>query len=632
FCTGPAGAADANTRPGPATTRDEATAQELKPRQVKHRCSTRPDGPHQLHPDGPHPSALSALADRFPLAGELDALLRDTERAAVEVIGAARPAVGPTRSTHRSRLHVSCATMPYLRDHCFFRQRPDWPDLVDRWPVVPATTIVQHLLDAAERAEPGRVAVGVREMRFTQWVPAATPMEVELTLQDAGPDLRTAAFGEYARGIVELTDSHDPPPAPWPVDPTGERVPELTAAALYEQRWMFHGPAFQGLTELTAVGERHVRGVITVPTASGALLDNVGQLLGYWIMASYRDRTVVFPVGLRRLRRYGPPPPPGTQVQCHIRVTALTATLLEADVQLRCGATVWAEVHGWQDRRFDSHPATRPVERFVERNTLSTVQPGGWLLLHERWPDLASRDLVMRNHLGSAERARHEQQPPRGRRAWLLGRIAVKDAVRRWLWERGEGPVYPAEIEVRNDPSGRPRVVGLHGRELPALEVSLAHRHEAAVALVRPARAGGPGVGIDLEEVTERPAPTAPVALDPAERDLLAACRAAHGGSEALWFTRFWAAKEAAAKAEGTGLRGRPGDFTVVRADPDELADPDALLVTVAGPGAARTHHLRCTEIANPADLPARRYVVAWTTDDATDHHAESDDRGAATK
>ncbi|MFJ2189316.1 beta-ketoacyl synthase N-terminal-like domain-containing protein [Kitasatospora sp. NPDC087861] len=585
------------------------------------------------HRPGPGGADLAALADRFPVAAELDALLRDTERAAVELLGAGRPVSEPprpvsdrprsltdrTRSVRTSSVHISCDAMPYLRDHCFFRQRPDWPDLADRWPVVPATTIVQHLMDAAERAEPGRVAGGVREMRFGQWVPAATPMDVQLTLQEAGPGLYTASFGEYARGTVELTDRHDPPPAPWPVDPGGERTPELTAAGLYEERWMFHGPAFQGLTELTALGERHVRGVITAPPAPGALLDNVGQLLGYWIMATHTERTVVFPVGLRQLRFHGRPPRPGTELHCHIRITELTDTTLEADVQLQSGGTVWAQLRGWQDRRFDSHPEARPVERFVERNTLSTPQRGGWVLLHERWPDLASRDLIMRNHLGAAERARYEQQPPRGRRAWLLGRIAVKDAVRRWLWEQGEGPVFPAEIEVRDDPGGRPRVVGLHGRQVPELDVSLAHRDEVAVALVRPpGAAGGTGPGIGLEEVADRPAQPQPLAPGPAELALLATCRAAHGGTETLWFTRFRAAKEAVAKAEGTGPRGLPRDFTVVR------ADPTALLVRVAGPGGPRAHRVRCTLVGGPPGLPDRRYVVAWTTDDAESQHTEN--------
>lgn len=118
--------------------------------------------------------------------------------------------------------------------------------------------------------------------------------------------------------------------------------------------------------------------------------------------------------------------------------------------------------------------------------------------------------------------------------------------------------------------------------------------------------------------MADRPAQPQPLAPGPAELALLATCRAAHGGTETLWFTRFRAAKEAVAKAEGTGPRGLPRDFTVVR------ADPTALLVRVAGPGGPRAHRVRCTLVGGPPGLPDRRYVVAWTTDDAESQHTEN--------
>ncbi len=378
---------------------------------------------------------------------------------------------------------------------------------------------------------------------------------------------------------------------------------------------MFHGPAFQGVTELTAIGDRHVRGTITTPPAPGALLDNVGQILGYWIMATRTDRTVVFPVGMREMRFYGPHPRPGTEVECLVRITSLTDTALEADVQLTVDGEVWADLTGWQDRRFDNDPQTRPVERFPERNTLSEARPDGRTLLNERWPDLASRDLIMRNSLSSVERSQYAEHPPRGRRQWLLGRIAVKDAVRQWLWSHGEGPVYPAEIRVHNDESGRPYVTGLHGRTLPPLDVSLAHRAEAAVAIVRP-HVPGPGPGIDIEEVVERPATTLTTALGEEELALLRARSTATGESEALWFARFWAAKEAVAKAEGTGFRGRPRDFTVL-----QVVSGSRLLVSGRLERAYTVHY---EAAGNPPNLPDRTYVVAWTTGPA---HEEEYDR-----
>ncbi|MFF8316636.1 beta-ketoacyl synthase N-terminal-like domain-containing protein [Streptomyces bobili] len=563
--------------------------------------------------EGPATPALDALVPGSPIAAELSALLRDTADTAAALLtaparsdsnGDSSNSPGVPTAPHHATVRVSPDTMPYLLDHCFFPQRPGWPDVSDRWPVVPATTIVQHIMDTAREAAPGRIPVAVHGARFEEWLTATPAVDVPVTAVPEGPDRLAVSFGPRARATVELAAAHPAPPAPWPADPASERVPEHTAAQLYDERWMFHGPAFQGVTDLTAIGDRHVRGVITTPPAPGALLDNVGQILGYWIMATRTARTVVFPVGMRELRFHGPHPAPGTEVACLVRITSLTDTLLEADVQLTVDGTVWAELYGWQDRRFDNDPKTRPVERFPERNTLSEARPGGWSLLHERWPDLASRELIMRNSLAGPERVRYAEHAPRGRRQWLLGRIAVKDAVRQWLWDQGEGPVFPAELRVHNDEAGRPYVTGTHGRVLPALDVSLAHCAEAGVAIVRP-HTPGPGPGIDIEEVTERTPQTLAAALGPDELRLLHAL--ASDGSRALWFTRFWAAKEAVAKAEGTGFGGRPRDFAVLD------ADPSGDRLTVAG-RLERAYTVRCAPAANPPHLPDRTYAVAWTT------------------
>ncbi|MFD4557781.1 beta-ketoacyl synthase N-terminal-like domain-containing protein [Streptomyces sp. NPDC058469] len=581
-------------------------------------------------------SPLDALTDRFPAAAELHALMRDTADTAAQLIGAGSrrtaptaPVLAPRMSTPvlppklptppgewQTTVHVSPESMPYLMDHCFFPQRPNWPDVADRWPVVPATTIVQHIIEAAERAAPGMRAVAVHDARFDRWLTATPSVDVPVRVVAETPDRLAVSFGPHARGVVELAPAHATSPSPHPrPDPATERVPDHTASHLYDERWMFHGPAFQGVTELTAIGDRHVRGVITTPSAPGALLDNVGQILGYWIMSTRTERTVVFPVGMREMRFYGPRPRPGTEVECLVRITSLTDVVLEADVQLTVDGEVWAELTGWQDRRFDNDPQTRPVERFPERNTLSEARPGGRTLLNERWPDLASRDLIMRNSLSSVERSQYAEHPPRGRRQWLLGRIAVKDAVRQWLWGHGEGAVYPAEIRVHNDESGRPYVTGLHGRTLPPLDVSLAHRAEAAVAIVRP-HIPGPGPGIDIEEVVERPPATLTTALGEEELALLRAQLTATGESEALWFARFWAAKEAVAKAEGTGFRGRPRDFAVF-----QVVSGSRLSVSGRLERAYTVHY---EPAGNPPSLPDRTYVVAWTTGPA---HEEEYDR-----
>jgi acyl transferase domain-containing protein/phosphopantetheinyl transferase len=538
-------------------------------------------------------STVDDLAAKGPLAAEFAALLADTaELASTVLAGPARRLPAPKELD--TTLDVSIESMPYLLDHCFFKQPPQ-ADPGDRWPVVPATTVIDHLMGFAEQAAPGRRAVAVHDVRLSQWITAVPAVTVPVRVRPAGPGRVHAALEGYSQAVVELAPAYPADaPAPWRFPASAEQVPETTAAQLYAERWMFHGPRFQGVTELTAVGERHVRAVLTTPAAPGALLDNVGQVLGYWIMSRLPERTTVFPVGMREIRFHGPHPAPGERLECLVKITGLTEEFLDADMQLVRNGQVWAEFTGWRDRRFDSTAHIRQADRTPERSTLSYEQPGGWALVHEQWPDLATRELIMRNYLAGPERDAYDRHPPRGRRQWLLGRIAAKDAVRQFLWARGEPEMFPAELRIGNDHSGRPHATGAYGRELPPLTISVAHRGEAGVAIAR----YGP-CGIDVEEVAPRSQSTVEAALGPAELALFAGLP----GDPERWFARFWTAKEAVAKLRGTGLRGEPRDFAVVAAAEDEL--------TVRAGG--HDYRVCCTDAENPPGLPPRRYVVAWT-------------------
>ncbi|MFB9685222.1 beta-ketoacyl synthase N-terminal-like domain-containing protein [Amycolatopsis plumensis] len=554
-------------------------------------------------------SGVDDLAAKGPLAAEFAALLADTAELASTVL-AGRPETPLPRESDASGGHfhvkvpppgelettltVSLEAMPYLLDHCFFKQPPQ-ADPGDRWPVVPATTVIDHLMRFAEQAAPGRHAVAVHDVRLSQWITAVPSVTVPVRVRPQGADRVHAALTGYSQAVVELAPQYPAAaPAPWRFPASAEQVPETTAAQLYDERWMFHGPRFQGVTELTAVGERHVRAVLTTPDAPGALLDNVGQVLGYWIMSRLPERTTVFPVAMREIRFHGPHPAPGERLECLVRITALTDEFLDADMQLVHHGAVWAEFTGWRDRRFDSTAHIRQADRTPERSTLSHEQPGGWALVHEQWPDLATRELIMRNYLAGPEREAYDRRPPRGRRQWLLGRIAAKDAVRQFLWARGEPEMFPAELRIGNDEGGRPFATGAYGRELPPVTVSVAHRAEAGVAIAR----HGP-CGIDVEEVAPRSESTVEAALGPGELALFAGL----SGDPEVWFARFWTAKEAVAKLRGTGLRGEPRDFEVVAAAPDELT------VRVAG----RAYRVCCADVENPPGAPPRRYVVAWT-------------------
>jgi phosphopantetheinyl transferase len=73
----------------------------------------------------------------------------------------------------------------------------------------------------------------------------------------------------------------------------------------------------------------------------------------------------------------------------------------------------------------------------------------------------------------------------------------------------------------------------------------------------------GADASVDVETVEARPDGFAPLVLGDAERALGA------GLPRDLWLARAWTVKEAAAKADGTGLEGRPRDFEIRRLDGD---------------------------------------------------------------
>lgn len=360
---------------------------------------------------------------------------------------------------------------------------------------------------------------------------------------------------------------------------------------------MFHGPAFAGVHEVSTVAADGIRGTLCALPAPGALLDAAGQLLGHWMQLKLSGDRLVFPATLERVRLYGPPPREGALLAATARIREVRAGSVRGEVEL-CAADgrVWARLEGWTYRRFGADERVWPMKFTPEVCGIGEPRPGGWCLVRRRWSDPASQELVMRRYLGAAERARYEECVPRARAAWLLGRIAAKDAVRELLWESGAGPVFPAEIQVGTDAHGRPCP---RGPLADGLHLSLAHKDRIAVAL---AHRSGP-VGIDVERVTDDPQALERIALTPAERRLADDLHARHAPGNtgrAYWLTALWCAKQAAAKAAGTVPGRRPPEWTVTPA-------PGGALRVVSPDGRPHLVHL------DSVDDLSGRHVVAWT-------------------
>ncbi|MFD0688997.1 beta-ketoacyl synthase N-terminal-like domain-containing protein [Actinomadura fibrosa] len=534
-------------------------------------------------------SGIPSLPTDDPVLAELEALLNDAASGAQTVLEALGSGGAPVAESHAdpadpaapardagdaapvaAELVVSRAfsldAMPFLADHCVFPQPAGWADLSDRFPVVPLATLLEVMAGTARELLPDMVVVGFENVRAIRWVVAAPPVTADLhahVVEDApgraGPRRVKVVIPGHTDATVLLDTGYPAPPPPDTTALTGEGPPVVTADRLYEERWMFHGPLFRGVTELTALAEDGVRAVLTVLPTPGAVLDSAGQLCGHWIQVYGENNQTVFPVGIERVSLYGPLPAAGERLQTTVWNQSLTDTTMRASVQmLRSDGTVWGRVDGWTMHRFYTDESIWRMKFTPELSGTGEPQEGGWCLARRRWEGTASRDLLMRMYLCAAERADYEALPSFAQGPWLLGRIAAKDAVRDHLWRRGHGPLFPAELAIRDDAAGRPVVSGPFD-EPPV--VSIGCDAELGVALVRPA---GEVAGIGLAVVDER--------------------------GEA----RVRAAKQAVLQAMPPGLR-RPE--LVVSA-----AGPDRLLVAANG------------TVTSVETRRADGHVIAWTT------------------
>jgi len=542
---------------------------------------------------------------------------------------------GPATSAVTRRV-FSVEEDPYLLDHCFYRQPEGWPSHADRFPVVPMTMLLEVMADAARALVPDRPVVGFDAVRALRWLAVAPPVEVTIRATrlddqgDGGPVRVQVAIDGYAGATVLLDHGYPPPPEPDTTPLVGERPAGLTAQEVYTDRWLFHGPAYRGVVELSGTAENGIRGVLADLPAPGALLDCAGQLMGLWAMRRTDVDRLALPTSIRRIRFYGPRPGPSVPVPCTVRITEHGKRVVRSDMELTVDDRVWARIDDWEDRRFESDDVVWPVLIYPETNVLSEewAVPGTGVrvqLVRERWTNSASRDLMMRRYLGEEEREVYDRHHPRGQRSHLLGRMAAKDAVRRWHWSRAGGPLYPVQIGVDNDEAGRPVVRG----PVAGLAVSIAHTQWVAVAVVSDR---GP-VGVDVETVAPRERSFVELALTATEQALRP-----EAWEEDEWVARAWTAKEAVSKARGTGLDGRPtayeiertgGDTVVVR-DPDgrrwEVATCRAgdhvVAVTVGDPASPdRTLPAAADPPAEPGGTSARRHVGQQTTERKRETH-----------
>jgi acyl transferase domain-containing protein/phosphopantetheinyl transferase len=500
---------------------------------------------------------------------------------------------------------------PFLRQHCLCANEVSdlYPDLA-ALPVVPLSVSMELLAEVAVASVGALIPIRLEQVRAHNWITVedgfrtirleAAPMPKADGLVRVNARIGDPAGGmPFVEACVVLADAaRVPNPADLQFAPLVDpRAPAWTSDELY-RTGMFHGPLFHSVDTLLAwddagldarLADTPLDGFFSPdeqrrPLLNPILLDAIGHLTAFWICQYIGPNFSCFPSSIKEIDFYNAAreDSSGSFLAGRIAFEQSGAEPWYLGGEFTCFAADGAPLFratGWRDRFFEMpqnfcRARGRPREEFYgeEVSEFFCSLPEGALVWRipafpAKFLDRSGgiwRRVLSRTVLSAEEREYFRSLLTQLRRAdaWLIGRLALKEAARAWFVRYRGAQVYPADLVIRVTPDGKPYLAadGLEVlAELPELSVS--HVEGEAVAVAAPP---GQPVGIDLEKFARaHPQDLLATGFSEAEQALFANTAA----DQDVSVLQAWCAKEAAAKCVGTGLRGQPRSFVVSAMD-----------------------------------------------------------------
>lgn len=580
--------------------------------------------------------------------------------AVVDEAEAAYPLLGRVVEQSASRLVTERSydldRDPFLRDHAIGARPSDRQPALSSLSVIPFTFSMEVLAEAAALLTGGALKViAIEHSRGHRWLgldearlalrivaervataePTAEPgverVSVRLfQLGASGPATGVIVF----EGVVLLAASYPAAPAPdsWPsaVERRQQKNPD---GELYS-RGMFHGPRLQGVTSIRRWADEAIEAdLVTIATddyfgftrqprfrTDPALLDAAGQLAGYWLTEMHSWGFNCFPYHVGRYTQYADPLPAGSKLRCRGSIRLSDALRLEANFDVfDDSGRLLMRASNWEDRKF-TVPAQvygfrmQPQSAYLSEAWLPEGFAGQGLTLRRLAPFEDGfldqgfgiwKRMIAHLVLAADERQTYYQALPASgpqREHWLLGRIAVKDAVRAWAESHHGLKLAPADVLTATGASGELQVVGIVG--LPAgialPSVSLSQNQGWSLAACGTA---GQRLGAGYQPL-----------LPASEADLTAG---KFSNSETQAFLQqlapaeqqrigdaLWCAKLAAASAAGHAGEPRAEDWQITEVTLARRADqPQRVVVRHAGRDHPVDLHIGATEVLALARL-----------------------------
>jgi phosphopantetheinyl transferase len=486
----------------------------------------------------------------------------------------------------------------FLHDHTFVSSGSK--PVAERIAIVPLTMSLEFAAEAASVLAPEMVLVGFENVRGRRWI-HVTGVGQELLRIDVYREQSDRDTSERRFRVTLTFDGNTCFTADvlfatvYPscsqgnfADPGDAGAWPFTPEQIYDERIMFHGPRFHGITNLGQMGNPASTAILTVlpkdqlfaskPSpvllSDPCLLDAMGQTFGLWAAA---HGEIILPIGVERIEFFRPPAEPGQELLLRLEVTAYDPDTR----QIRCNmqaedasGNVHIRMRGWTDWMLNWPENYVHSIRLPEYYTLAreVTLPG--------MPEDAVCTMVRREDFKNIDRSwaaahfLHQQEcsalaalstaeggdASQHDRDLVYGLAGSKDAIRLWWARRSGGAMpHPSDFCINHDAAGQPYLEPAGDPSLP--RISCAHSEGAFVTI---AAEGACGVDIepasrDADGILSQFASAEEIAL----LDQLAAVE-----PEQLWALRLWCAKEAVSKVLGTGFQGQPKAFQAIDGDP----------------------------------------------------------------
>jgi malonyl CoA-acyl carrier protein transacylase len=404
-----------------------------------------------------------------------------SERGLVEVEGpwpwqnhAVPVSVGRVSAVRR----FTCSSDPFVMDHALGRpgggQGDGYP-----LPVLPFTVGLRIAEEMGRRLGGCPVAeiTDVRASRFLALAGGTIDLSVEAERRASRVLVRLAERGS-ATAFLATAHLAGAPPAPVvePEEDLQAVPPSGWTAETFYRDFAFHGPSFQGVSQVTGVGPLSINAELVVTSLPGmalgsswldpALLDCAGQLVAFWLLEHEGfgpRRFGVFPYAAGRVLLRGRPPGPKTRIHCRGQVI-LRGSLTESSfVFQELDGRVVATIEGLLQRIISFPPAlasrivgdgsvefSEPLEVTPSR-VVRGIRVAEWEILAANWgiwgQAVAHRMLEAREL--AAWLALPTTDGTRTRR--LLERIVADEAIRCWgNVRRPDAPRRP-RVELRGE-------------------------------------------------------------------------------------------------------------------------------------------------------------------------------------